>query len=62
MKYFNSPNIMNVKDNYSFESVKAADPSTPVVVEAFPDGEGDEEHPSDTAIMVGMGLIGWLIG
>jgi hypothetical protein len=59
---FERVHIMNFKDDYSFESVKAADPSAPVVAEAVPAGEGDEEHPSDIAIIVGMGLIGWVIG
>ena len=53
---------MTAKDNCSFETLKAADPSAPVVAEAFPAGEGDEENPSDIAIVVGMGLIGWVIG
>ncbi|KAL3799888.1 hypothetical protein ACHAW5_004400 [Stephanodiscus triporus] len=61
---------MAVKDNYSFEPVGAVDPDTsmPVLAEAIPEqqgtaGEDDKEHhPSDAAIMVGMGLVGWVIG
>ena len=61
--------------NYSFDPDGVLDPRTPVLVEAIPEqqrgttttGEEDtdkdeERHPSDVAIMVGMGLVGWVIG
>ena len=57
---------MTAKDNYSFEPVGAVDPATPVV-EAVPSAvpeeyyNDEEERPSDTAIMVGCGLIGWAL-
>ncbi len=53
---------MTAKGNCSFKSLKAADPSAPVVAEAVPASEGDKENPSNVAIVVGMGLIGWVIG
>ncbi|KAL9180420.1 hypothetical protein ACHAXT_008390 [Thalassiosira profunda] len=60
-------NAMTAKD-YSFEPVGTVDPaSAPPVVEAVPTTPGtlhteEEEDPSDTAIMVGCGLMGWLVG
>mmetsp|Transcript_10576 Transcript_10576/g.18575 ORF Transcript_10576/g.18575 Transcript_10576/m.18575 type:complete len:134 (-) Transcript_10576:128-529(-) len=57
---------MAAKDNYSFEPVGAVDPSTPVV-EAIPSTStpnsyyNEDERPSDTAIMVGCGLLGWVV-
>ena len=51
---------MTVKDSYSFEPV----PSAPVVVEAVPNDdtvENADENPSDTAILVGCGLLGWVV-
>ena len=54
---------MTAKDSYSFEPVGALDPNTHVVTEAVPLREGSaEETPSDTAIIVGTGLVGWMIG
>ena len=60
-------NAMTTKD-YSFEPVGTVDPaSAPPVVEAVPATPGnlhteEEEDPSDTAIMVGCGLMGWFVG
>ena len=60
-------NAMTAKD-YSFEPVGTVDPaSAPPVVEAVPATPGnlhteEEEDPSDTAIMVGCGLMGWFVG
>ncbi len=57
---------MTAKDNYSFEPVGAVDPSTPIV-EAVPSTvpeeyfNDEEERPSDTAILVGCGLVGWVL-
>ena len=53
---------MTVKEDYSFEPVGSVDPS-PIVpnddtVETFTD---TDERPSDTAIMVGCGLLGWVV-
>lgn len=54
---------MTAKDSYSFEPVGAIDPDTHVVTEAVPLRESiAEETPSATAIMVGTGLVGWMIG
>ena len=56
---------MTAKD-YSFEPVGAVDPSAPIV-EAVPSNgpesynNEEAEHPSDTAIMVGCGLLGWVV-
>ena len=54
---------MTVKDSYSFEPVGSVDP---IVVEAVPNDDTVEtyttdEHPSDTAILVGCGLLGWVV-
>jgi hypothetical protein len=55
--------VMTAKDSYSFEPVGAIDPDTHVVTEAVPLRESiAEETPSATAIMVGTGLVGWMIG
>ena len=51
---------MAVKDTYSFEPVGAVDPTAPVA-EAVPESNGDSERPSDTAIIVGCGLVGWVV-
>mmetsp|Transcript_27324 Transcript_27324/g.50370 ORF Transcript_27324/g.50370 Transcript_27324/m.50370 type:complete len:141 (-) Transcript_27324:191-613(-) len=57
---------MTTDDKYSFEPVGTVDPSAPVV-EAVPSTTSPEtyydeaERPSDTAIMVGCGLVGWVI-
>ncbi|KAL7536526.1 hypothetical protein ACHAXR_007216 [Thalassiosira sp. AJA248-18] len=54
-------------EDYSFEPVGAVDPSAPVVeaIPSTPSQEGhyeeEAENPSDTAIMVGCGLLGWVI-
>ena len=52
--------------DYSFAPVGAVDPNAPVV-EAIPTNQEsyyneEKETPSDTAIMVGCGTLGWLIG
>jgi hypothetical protein len=52
---------MTAKDTYSFEPVQTAIPSAPVP-EATVVPEDEEERPSDTAIMVGCGTIGMVIG
>ena len=56
---------MTAKDNYSFEPVGTVDPSAPIV-EAVPSTLGsnnaeESERPSDTAIMVGCGVLGWMV-
>jgi len=51
---------MTVKEDYSFEPVGSVDPSAPIVVEAIPNDDV-EETPSDTAILVGCGLLGWVV-
>ena len=56
---------MVAKDTYSFEPVGAVDPSV-IVAEAVPPAVpesyyDDTDHPSDTAVMVGCGLLGCLI-
>mmetsp|Transcript_38241 Transcript_38241/g.67120 ORF Transcript_38241/g.67120 Transcript_38241/m.67120 type:complete len:119 (+) Transcript_38241:110-466(+) len=57
---------MTIDDKYSFEPVGTVDPSAPVV-EAVPSTTSPEtyndeaERPSDTAIMVGCGLMGCII-
>mmetsp|Transcript_6750 Transcript_6750/g.14748 ORF Transcript_6750/g.14748 Transcript_6750/m.14748 type:complete len:127 (+) Transcript_6750:1226-1606(+) len=58
---------MTAKDNYSFEPFGTVDPTAPIV-KAVPSAtpethyNEDEGPPSDTAIMVGCGLIGCVIG
>eukprot|EP01083_Nonionella_stella_P005403 15604_1 len=53
---------MTVKEDYSFEPVGSVDPSAPIMVGAVDEVEIDiEELPSDTAIMVGCGLLGWVV-
>lgn len=62
---------MTEKDNYSFEPVGNVDPnaSTPVVEavptsaapESYYNEEAENENPSDVAIMVGCGVVGWMI-
>lgn len=57
---------MTVKqEDYSFEPVGSVDPSAPIVVEAIPNDDVEEtyidERPSDTAILVGCGLLGWVV-
>ena len=58
---------MAAKD-YSFEPVGAVEPNAPVV-EAIPSDppqesyyDEEQENPSETAIMVGCGTLGWMIG
>jgi len=57
---------MTAKDNYSFEPVGNVDPST-TAVEAVPFKNSpesccnEEECTSDAAIMVGCGLLGWVV-
>ena len=56
---------MVAKDTYSFEPVGAVDPSV-IVAEAVPPAVpesyyDDTDRPSDTAVMVGCGLLGCLI-
>ena len=53
---------MTAKDNYSFEPL---DPSAPVV-EAVPSNAPESyyeesELPSDNAILIGCGLLGWVV-
>eukprot|EP01083_Nonionella_stella_P113414 334344_1 len=56
---------MTAKD-YSFEHVGAVDPTAPIV-EAVPSNgpesycNEEAEHPSETAIIVGCGLLGWVV-
>jgi len=54
---------MTVKEDYSFEPVGSVDPSAPIVVEAIPNDyvEETDERPSDTSILVGCGLLGWVV-
>ncbi|KAL7536525.1 hypothetical protein ACHAXR_007215 [Thalassiosira sp. AJA248-18] len=61
-------NISKMTDkDFSFEPVGAVDPSAPVVeaIPSTPSQEGyydeEAENPSDTAIMVGCGLLGWVV-
>ena len=52
------------KEDYSFEPVGSVDPTAPIVVEAVPNDdivETKDENPSDTAILVGCGLLGWVV-
>ena len=58
---------MTAKD-YSFEPVGTAEPTaTAPVAEAIPSDvpesyyHEDDESPSDTAIMVGCGMVGWFV-
>mmetsp|Transcript_15677 Transcript_15677/g.33950 ORF Transcript_15677/g.33950 Transcript_15677/m.33950 type:complete len:137 (-) Transcript_15677:218-628(-) len=58
---------MAAKD-YSFEPVGATEPSYTPVVEAVPSSatpdsyyNEEAERPSDTAIMLGCGLVGWVV-
>lgn len=56
---------MTAKDNYSFEPVGTVAPGVPVA-EAMPSPipetyYNEEEKPSDTAILVGCGLLGWVV-
>lgn len=54
---------MTVKDTYSFEPVQTAIPSVPVAeATAPPPPHAEEDRPSDTAIMVGCGAVGMVIG
>jgi hypothetical protein len=53
---------MTAKDTYSFEPVQTAIPSAPVEATILPTENEEEERPSDTAIMVGCGAIGLLVG
>lgn len=53
---------MTAKDTYSFEPVQTAIPSAPVPEATVVPEDEEEERPSDTAIMVGCGTIGMLIG
>ena len=41
----------------SFNPSGTVDPSAPIIAEAVPSAEA--EQPSNTAIMVGCGLVGW---
>eukprot|EP01083_Nonionella_stella_P093338 261562_1 len=57
---------MTAKD-YSFKSVGTVEPIVPIV-EAIPEDQSTEtyqdeeaENPSDTAIMVGCGILGWVV-
>jgi hypothetical protein len=55
---------MTAKETYSFEPVSTAIPSAPVA-EAVPDvvpETEEDERPTDTAIMVGCGTLGMLVG
>eukprot|EP01083_Nonionella_stella_P153374 492740_1 len=54
-------------EDYSFQPVGTAEPSAPTV-EAVPANQSSEtyqddevESPSDTAILVGCGLLGWVV-
>eukprot|EP00573_Skeletonema_grethae_P000906 CAMPEP_0201689576 /NCGR_PEP_ID=MMETSP0578-20130828/3134_1 /ASSEMBLY_ACC=CAM_ASM_000663 /TAXON_ID=267565 /ORGANISM="Skeletonema grethea, Strain CCMP 1804" /LENGTH=133 /DNA_ID=CAMNT_0048174261 /DNA_START=49 /DNA_END=450 /DNA_ORIENTATION=- len=56
---------MTADKDFTFEPI----PSDPPIVEAVPTPTPDytasgheEEHPSDTAILAGCGLIGWVVG
>ena len=42
-----------------YEPVGAVEPNAPPLVDAVP--EVPEERPSDTAIMVGCGIVGWTV-
>ena len=53
---------MAVKDTYSFEPVPSAPVAEATVVPPPPNTSEKEERPSDTAIMVGCGAIGMVIG
>mmetsp|Transcript_17073 Transcript_17073/g.22103 ORF Transcript_17073/g.22103 Transcript_17073/m.22103 type:complete len:134 (-) Transcript_17073:461-862(-) len=57
---------MRTKDNYSFEPVGSVAPSAPLVEAVSPTGPpeaccNEEERPSDASIMVGCGLLGWVV-
>mmetsp|Transcript_2940 Transcript_2940/g.4831 ORF Transcript_2940/g.4831 Transcript_2940/m.4831 type:complete len:134 (-) Transcript_2940:2823-3224(-) len=57
---------MTADKDFTFEPV----PSDPPIVEAVPtpapdftaSGNKNDENPSDTAILVGCGLAGWMVG
>ena len=56
---------MSAKTDFSFEPVGTVDPGVPVAEAApftTPEAYYDEaERPSDTAIMVGCGLVGCIV-
>ena len=57
---------MVAKSDYSFEPIGTVESSTPVA-EAVPTAPtesqyAEEENPSDFAIMIGCGILGWMIG
>ena len=50
--------------DFSYEPVHTAEPNAPIAeaVPSNPDAEGKEtENPSDLAVMVGCGLVGWVV-
>ena len=58
---------MTADKDFTFEPI----PSDPPIVEAVPtpppdfnnaSGNSEDEQPSDTAILAGCGLVGWVIG
>ena len=54
---------MTVKQE-DYSPVGSVDPSAPIVVEAIPNDDVEtytDERPSDTAILVGCGLLGWVV-
>ena len=52
---------MAVKDNYSFEPVGSVDTGTPVPSAPESYYNEDTDQPSTTAIVVGCGLVGWVL-
>lgn len=50
---------MRVDKDFTFEPVRTTDPP---IVEAVPSAPPDSENPSDTAVLVGCGLAGWVVG
>jgi hypothetical protein len=60
---------MTMKDNYSFEPLGPVDTATPVAKAVPSSGASapesyyteEVEQPSTTAIVVGCGLVGWVL-
>ena len=51
-----------VVNDYGFEPVGTVDPSAPLVEAVLStDIQEEPERPSDTAIMVGCGIVGWVV-
>jgi hypothetical protein len=60
--------MSTINNLFSYELVGTKDPIAPVAAEVvladdLESGTGeDTERPSDTAILVGAGLVGWMVG